>query len=152
MCITTSNFLIYFLKFYQKFLLSLTWSEVFTAVKMLVVVNSVTAPRSLVGCHQLPENGGSRLIRNVDNHLPDYTASKPRRLQPNNLFYLEIETIAWVRYHTDFPIPLLKNSKSHLNKYEFVFSFCVLCFTIVKVGNIFTIALSANTYQACLQP
>jgi hypothetical protein len=28
-----------------------------------------------------PEDGGDRLLRNVDRHLQDYTASKPRRPQ-----------------------------------------------------------------------
>jgi hypothetical protein len=58
--------------------------EFFTEVKMMIVVLWVVTPCGLAGGYQRfggtlnPVDGGDRFLRDVSNHIQNYTASQPR--------------------------------------------------------------------------
>jgi hypothetical protein len=64
--------------------------EVFTAVKMKMVVFRIVTPCGLAGVYERfritycfsPEDGGSMFLRNVGTHLQVHTALQPRRPPP----------------------------------------------------------------------
>jgi hypothetical protein len=78
---------------------SLVRFEVFTAVKIQVEVFWVMTPYSVVSrgplcLHLHPEDGGSKVLRNVDIRPQRYTASQPERprFNPSKLIIININS------------------------------------------------------------